>query len=71
MPRGIDLDEPGGESVNVTVTVNGIQKFTRTGTITTRVGNSGNYRYTTDNGEVIMYRRNSGYKGLAKELLDA
>ncbi len=64
-------DEPGGESITVTVTVNGQKRFMRTATITTQVGNSGNYRYTTDNDKVIMYRRNSGYNGLAKELLDA
>ena len=67
--RGKRLDE--SESITVTVTLNGKRIYARTASITSEIGNSGNYRYTTDNGEVVIYKRNQGYNGLAKELLDA
>lgn len=69
--RGLNATDPGGESINVTVTVNGQQKFTRTATITTPVGQAGSYRYTTDDGETVIHNRNSGIKNLAVVLLNA
>jgi hypothetical protein len=67
--RGKNRDEPGGETITVTVTVNGIIDYIRSASITTEIGNSGNYRYTTDHGETVNHNRNQGYNELAKKLL--
>lgn len=69
--RGLSRDEPGGETitVTVTVTVNGIIDYIRSASITTEIGNSGNYRYTTDDGQVVNHNRVQGYNELAKKLL--
>lgn len=67
--RGRRREEVGGETIVVTVTVNGIQVYTRAASITSQIGNSGRYRYTTDHGETVNHNRSQGYSELAKKLL--
>lgn len=68
--KGTKRDEPGGEVITVEVRVNDKLEYFRAASITTQVGNSGNYRYTTDNGDEIIYRRSQGYKQLAKDMIE-
>lgn len=66
MPRGLRLDESGGECINIVITSNGIQKYTRTATILSRIGNTQNYRYKTDDGRIIIAPRDMTYEQFAK-----
>lgn len=69
MPRGKRLDEEGGECITVTVTSNGILKYTRTATILGRIGNTPNYRYKTDDGRTIVAARGLSYQQFAKLII--
>ena len=67
-PKGVEIDESGGETVQVKVTVNSKLKFSRSATLTGERGPD-NRRYTTDDGDQINHRRSQGYKKLAEKLL--
>lgn len=68
--KGVGLTDPGGEVVSVTVKINGNIEYVRYATRNTRVGNSNNYQYVIDDGSQIIYNPNTGYKGLAKLMID-
>ena len=68
--RGVDTEEPGGEVVAVTITVNNRTDYIRYATKNTRVGSSDSFRYQLDDGSQIIYNPNTGYKGLAKSMID-
>lgn len=72
-PKGKKLDDDGGESIGVEITVNGKRKYHRTATITGDAGQNPNAsrRYKTDAGETINHNRNSGIKSLAKKIIDS
>lgn len=61
------LDDPGGETITVTVTVNGIVKYMRSATINREVGP--NHIYKTDDGKNLIHNRGLGPNELAKRLL--
>ena len=68
--RGTRPDEPGGEVVAVTITVNSKIDYVRYATRNTRVGQSDSYRFELDDGKQIIYNPSTGYKGLAKKMID-
>jgi hypothetical protein len=67
-PKGVELDEAGGETVQVTVTANSKLKFSRSATLTGQKGTDMR-RYTTDDGDEVQHQRSQGYKKLAEKLL--
>lgn len=65
--RGVKLDEPGGESVTVSIHVNGILKYSKTASIADV--NGATHRYKTTQGDNINHDRSLGFKALARRLL--
>lgn len=67
---GVKLDESGGESITITVTVNNKLHYYRTATITGNPSQSQVRRYKTDDGKEINHNRETGYIELAKKMLN-
>lgn len=72
-PKGSKLDDNGGESIGVEITVNGKRYYHRTASITgdSDGDQSKNRRYKTDAGAIINHKRNDGIKDLAKKIIDS